>query len=157
MGSVFERLGSYKKAAEAFRTVLRLNPEDDAAANYLGYMWAEQGINLDSAKVLLEFALKKEPQNGAYLDSYAWIFYKMGDFDNAAFYIKKALEYIKSDPIVFEHWGDILSKKAEYTMAIDAFEKSIDLGAENKSLIKQKIKGLQDILQKPIIIDDVHK
>ncbi|MFP4416633.1 MAG: tetratricopeptide repeat protein [Chitinispirillaceae bacterium] len=73
IGSSYERSGEYDSAAQAFGRVLEIKPSDAAAANYLGYMWAEQGINLDSAQSLLEMALEQEPENGAFLDSYAWI------------------------------------------------------------------------------------
>lgn len=140
LGGAYERSGKYKKAADAFREALRLNPDDDVAANYLGYMWAEQNENLDSAKALLEFALEKEPNNGAYLDSYGWIFYRMGDLNAAERYINMSLEHIDDDPIVYDHLGDILFDKGTYKNAIDAYRKSIELNSESAEKIKEKIK-----------------
>ncbi len=142
LGSALERSGNYKKATEAFSKVLQLKPEDDAAANYLGYMWAEQNKNLDSAKVLLEMALKEEPENGAYLDSYGWIFFKLGDMENAEKYILEALKQIDDDPIVHTHLGDILAKKGDVDGAVEAYQRSIKLGSEDKEALEEKINSL---------------
>jgi len=148
LGTAYEREGNHKRAADAFRNVLRLKPGDDAAANYLGYMWADQGKNLDSAKVLLEMALEKEPENGAYLDSYGWIFYKMGKLEKAEEYILKAMEQIQDDPIIHEHLGDIRAKKGERNSAIEAYLKCIELDAENKELIQKRIDNLYNLQKK---------
>ncbi len=148
LGSAYEREGNHKRAADAFRNVLRLKPGDDAAANYLGYMWADQGKNLDSAKVLLEMALEKEPENGAYLDSYGWIFYKMGKLEKAEEYILKAMEQIQDDPIIHEHLGDIRAKKEEINSAIEAYLRCIELGTENTELIQKRIDNLYNLQKK---------
>lgn len=150
LGSAYERNGNFRKATNAFRKALRLNPNDDAAANYLGYMWAEQGKHLDSAKVLLEMALKNDPDNGAYLDSYGWVFFKMGDLRNAEKYILEAIKQINDDPVIYSHLGDILAKKGDRKNAINAFKKSIELGSEEKDLLTEKIKKLQKSLKKSV-------
>jgi tetratricopeptide (TPR) repeat protein len=143
LGSAYERVGKHDAAADAFRTVLRLKPGDDAASNYLGYMWAEQGVKLDSAKALLEQALDQSPDNGAYLDSYAWIFYKMGDYDSAYAYIQKAVEIIAKDPVIYSHLGDIQAALKNYTEAIAAYRKSIELGSDEKKRLEQQIQRLE--------------
>jgi len=148
LGSAYERTGNIKKAVDAFRRVLKLRPDDDAAANYLGYMWAEQGKHLDSAKALLEMALEKKPENGAYLDSYGWIFYKMGNLEKAEKYILEAMQYIQEDPIIYEHLGDIRAKKGDSQRAIEAYLKSIELGAENKDVLQQRIDNLYNLRKK---------
>lgn len=150
LGSAYERSGNFRKADNAFRKTLRLNPNDDAAANYLGYMWAEQGKYLDSAKVLLEMALNNDPENGAYLDSYGWIFYKMGDLEKAGEYIIKAIKQIDDDPIIYSHLGDILAKKGDTRNAIGAYKKSIEMGSEEKDILTNKINKLQKSLEKTI-------
>lgn len=150
LGSAYERSGNVRKATNAFHKTLSLNPNDDAAANYLGYMWAEHGKHLDSAKALLEMALKNEPENGAYLDSYGWIFYKMGDMEKATKYIIEAIKKINDDPIIYSHLGDILTQKGDERNAINAYKKSIELGSEEKDTLEEKIKRLEKNLRKSI-------
>jgi tetratricopeptide (TPR) repeat protein len=142
LGSVLERMERYDAAADAFRRVLRLNPDDHAAANYLGYMWAEQGVKLDSARTLLEFALDKDPENGAYLDSYAWIFYKKGDYANAHIYLLKALLHIDDDPVIYAHLGDVMAARGNIDDAVKAYRRSIELGSEEREHLESRIEDL---------------
>jgi len=147
-GDLLERQKKINAAADAFRKVLALRPRDPAASNYLGYMWAEQGTNLDSAKILLEQALAAEPGNGAFLDSYAWIFYKKGEYDQALTYIKKAVGAIGDDAVVCDHLGDILAKKGDSGGAAAAYEKSLACPWEDPdsaaiSRTREKLDGLK--------------
>lgn len=142
LGMALERSGNILEAEKKFAKVLEINPQDHAAANYLGYMWAEQGKNLDSAQVLLEMALEKLPDNGAYLDSYGWILFMKGDYKQAKDFILKAIKHIDSDPVVFEHLGDIHVKLNEIKEAKEAYKKSLELKPEKPESIKQKLNNL---------------
>lgn len=146
LGSAYERKKDLNNAAIAFRRVLKLKPGDVATMNYFGYMWADRGIKLDSAKILIESALRKEPQNGAFLDSYAWVFFKMGNMDSAYCYLEKALLRIDDDPVVFEHLGDILCEQKKNREAAEAYKKSIELDNETPDTVRQKIISLEPFL-----------
>jgi tetratricopeptide (TPR) repeat protein len=149
LGSAFERQKQFDEAADAFRKVLTINPGDPHASNYLGYMWAENGVMLDSAKLLIENALLKEPQNGAFLDSYAWVFYKLGDYEKAHHYLKEALKYIKDDdPVLYEHLGDVLFKLKEYKGAADAYKRSLELESEEAERIEARLIEIKNITGK---------
>jgi tetratricopeptide (TPR) repeat protein len=145
LGSCYERNRDIPHAADAFRRVLRLNPGDPAASNYLGYMWAEKGMALDSAKVLLESALSKEPYNGAFLDSYAWILYQQGAVESAYEYMVKAVCRIHNDPVVFEHLGDLLDKRNDWEAAVKAYRRSLEYNPDNADLVRQKIVDLDAV------------
>jgi tetratricopeptide (TPR) repeat protein len=153
LGTSLERTNEKEKAALAFRKVLTLRPGDPPAANYLAYMWAEQGINLDSARFLLTMALKQDSLNGAYLDSYAWIFFKMGLIDTAYIYIVKALGRIGDDPVVYTHSGDILAKKGDLANALKAYKQGLGLAIPDKATpeeiddLKKKISDLENVLK----------
>jgi tetratricopeptide (TPR) repeat protein len=146
LGSALERTGDLTAAAVAFRRVLAIRPGDAAAANYLGYMWADKGLRLDSAKKLIALALDGDSANGAYLDSYAWVFYKLGNADSAYVYILKAIEQINDDGTVYGHYGDILQKRGETASALDAYKKSlaIDPDSEDAARIREKIRLLEN-------------
>jgi len=146
LGSAFERRKLFDEAADAFRKVLAINPGDSHASNYLGYMWTENGVMLDSAKLLIENALLKEPQNGAFLDSYAWVFYKLGDYEKAHHYIKEALKHIDNDPVPYEHLGDILFKLKEYKEAADAYKRSLELKSEEAERIEARLVEIKNII-----------
>lgn len=138
-GSALERNKNLVAAATAFRTVLARHPRDHMAANYLGYMWAEHGMHLDSAKALIGLALEEEPDNGAYLDSYAWVLYQLGSYDSALVYMEKALAQIDDDAVVHEHYGDIQMKRGRYADAVAAYEKGLELKPDNEDEIRRKL------------------
>ena len=148
LGSSLERTKNRDKAELAFKRVLALKPADPQAANYLGYMWAEAGVKLDSAEGLLKMALSQDSLNGAFLDSYAWIFFKKGDIDSALAYIVRALHTITDDPVVFIHYGDILAKKGDAAGALAAYKKGLGVASEKSAPedvadLKNKIKALE--------------
>jgi len=125
--SAQERAQHFDSAVSAFRHVLHIKPDDAGAANYLGYMYVDKGIKLDSAAILLKRALAADSLNGAFLDSYAWLCFKKGDVDGAYLYITKALSQIKDDATVYAHYGYILEKKGDNAGAVDAFVKSLSI------------------------------
>jgi tetratricopeptide (TPR) repeat protein len=133
LGISSERVKDKNTAEIAIQHVLGLHPGNAPAANFLGYMWAEDGIHLDSAKILLEQALEQEPNNGAYLDSYAWIWYKMGMLDSASATIQKAIGSLNDDPTVHAHYAEILRKQGKPEEALIEYRKS--LGFTEKSLL----------------------
>lgn len=148
MGSALERNRESDQAVKAFREVLKLRPDDPATLNYLGYMWAEQGKHLDTAKVYLERALEKEPHNGAFLDSYAWVHYQLGNYSTAHQFIEQAIERIYDDPVLYYHLGDILAKLGDSAKAIEAYHTALELGSEEGDIIRRKILELEIILQR---------
>ncbi|KMQ52653.1 TPR domain protein [Chitinispirillum alkaliphilum] len=139
LGSMLERNREIDKAADAFRIALKLKPDDPMTSNYLGYMWADEGLNLDSAKILIETAIAADPGNGAYLDSYAWVHYRLGNYEKAYLYQKKAVKRLNNDPVLFSHLGDILYKLGDMPGALDAYKKSLDLNSEESDRIRLRV------------------
>lgn len=106
-GAAYERSGDFPRAAQVFEECLRRYPNADDVQNYLAYMWAEQNIRLNEALDLIKRALKAEPQNGAYLDTLGWVYYRLGRYEEAAAIIEQALRHMPGDPTVHEHLGDV--------------------------------------------------
>jgi tetratricopeptide (TPR) repeat protein len=116
LGSVYEREKKFDQAEAQFKKVLSLDPLNGAAANYLGYMLADRGIQLDESVQYIKQALKLDPNNGAYLDSLGWAYYKMNRFSEAEGPLEKAAHQLSADPTVLDHLGHVylrLGKKAE--------------------------------------------
>ena len=63
-----------------------------SALNYLGYLLAVRGEQLDEAIQLVQRALKEEPDNGAYLDSLGWAYFRRGNLDEAEKYLVAAVK-----------------------------------------------------------------
>jgi tetratricopeptide (TPR) repeat protein len=137
LGALYERNQEYKKAVSVFKRIILLDPDHASALNYLAYMWAERGENLDTAKIYLERALKKEPRNGAFLDSYAWTFFQMKDYKKARYYLQEALKYVKDDAIVYEHLARTHECLGNSEEAVKYWEKVLEFDPENKNALER--------------------
>ncbi len=137
--AAFEGLKQYAKAAGQIKRLFVIEPDNIEALNFLGYLYAEQGIRLKEATGLILRALKQRPGNGYYLDSLAWVHYKRGDYAKALSFQRKAVEKIPDDPVMREHLGDILWKAGKPDAARAAWRKSLGLGHDHADRIRQKI------------------
>ncbi len=138
MGAVCERKGDYDQAEKYFEKSLKLAPDSAEVMNYLGYMWAEHGLKLDQARDLIEKAVKAEPKNAAYLDSLAWVLFKLNKPGEALPNALKAVELSdEPDPTVYDHLGDIYAALKETDKAREAWKKSLSL--EQNDDVKKKL------------------
>ena len=141
LGSVHERSGNIPDAVAALRKALELSPEYADALNYLGYMWAERGENLDEARSMLERAVKIEPDNPAFLDSFAWVLFKLKRSEEALAWMQKAIALTKeADATLFDHLGDIHADLKHLDLAREAYSKALAVKPDEK--IKQKLDSL---------------
>jgi len=140
VGACYERTGDFAHAEEYFQKCLQISPDWPEACNYLGYMWAEHGTNLDRARDLLEKAVKAEPKNAAFLDSLGWVFYKLNEPEKALRHIREAVELSdKPDPTLLDHLGDVLAAAHQPEQAREAWQKSLEL--EPNDAVRKKMEG----------------
>ncbi len=137
--AAFEALKQYEKATTQIKKLFIIEPNNAEALNFLGYLYAEQGVHLDEAEGLILHALKQKPGNGYYLDSLAWVYYKRGEYNKALTIQREAVGKIPDDPIMREHLGDILWKDGKPGAARAAWKKSIGLGNGHAELMQKKI------------------
>ena len=130
LGAACERKGDYEQAEKYFEKCLQLAPDSPETLNYLGYMWAERGVKLQRARELIEKAVKAEPKNAAYLDSLAWVLYKLGQPKAALPHMLQAVELSEeADPTLYDHLGDIYAALKEPDKAVEAWRKSVSVQA----------------------------
>jgi tetratricopeptide (TPR) repeat protein len=140
LGSAFERSGDRKSAERLFLDILNKRPEHAATLNYLGYMWAEGGVNLDRAADMLNRAVKQEPKNGAYVDSLGWVYYQQGKLDLAEKYLTDAAHLLPRDATVQQHLGDVFAKRGDVHRALDLYRAALTLEPDAKDEVKLKTK-----------------
>jgi tetratricopeptide (TPR) repeat protein len=135
-GAAAQEAGLYDKAAELFHKAIAMDPANAAEPyNYLGYMWAEQNSHLDEAEDAIKRALQLDSENGAYLDSMAWVEYRQGKYDQALENLKRAIENLpREDAVVFEHLGDVYLKLNRVSQALESWQKAKTLDPSNKDL-----------------------
>ena len=109
-GSSFERLKEYKKADTDLLNSLSIFPNDPYVLNYLAYSWLERNINIDRSIEMLKEAYQNTTNNPYITDSLGWAYYLTGDFVKAEKYINQALQLKPDDPVIMDHYADILWK-----------------------------------------------
>jgi tetratricopeptide (TPR) repeat protein len=152
LASVYERQKKYDLAEETFKKVLSVNPLNASAANYLGYMLADRGVRLEESVKYIKKALDLEPNNGAYLDSLGWAYYKMNRYDLAEPHLEKAARLIQNDPTIHEHLGDLYLRMGKASMAREEWERALkewpeavssDFGPEQAAKIQKELDELK--------------
>ncbi len=152
LGSVYEREKKYSLAEEQFKKVLAVDPLNDAAANYLGYMLADRGVRLDESVKYIKDALKIEPNNGAYLDSLGWAYYKMKRSDMAQGPLEKAVKLIPNDPTIRMHLGYVYQALGEKVKALHEWERALkfshkgissDFGPQQAAKLRKQVNHLK--------------
>ncbi len=109
-GGSFERIGEYEKSDKDLLDALKLIPNNSYVLNYLAYSWLERNQNINKAILMLEKAYKENENDPYIIDSVGWGYFLIGKYNDAEKYMRRALELMPNDPIVNDHYGDILWK-----------------------------------------------
>ncbi len=109
-GGSYERIGKYKKADEDLLHALKIDPDDAYILNYLAYSWLERNYKINDAIEMLEKAYSLKNDDPYIIDSIGWAYYLAEDYSKAEKFLRRAVELMPDDPIVNDHYGDILWK-----------------------------------------------
>lgn len=101
-----ERAGDWPGAEQDLLRALSLSPEQPYVLNYLGFSWADKGINLDRAREMLERALALRPEDGNIVDSLGWVMFRRGDYPAAILWLERAVELEPRNATINDHLGD---------------------------------------------------
>src|SRR5665213_2598794 len=147
-GAMYERMNKVEKADVEFRKVLKVDPDNAGAMNYIGYMYADRGQKLEESLKLILAALEREPGNGAYLDSLGWAYYKLGRYEDAEKSLRRAVDKTPRDPTVHDHLAETLMKRGKISEAVEQWQISVrewgtsstaDLRSEEVAATKKKL------------------
>ena len=106
LSSIYADLSDFPKAEAELEAIFAKNPEDAGINNDLGYLYADQGKNLEKAESMIRKAVAEEPDNYAYLDSLGWVLFKRGKFQEARVPLEKAQSDTRADSTIPDHLGD---------------------------------------------------
>ena len=145
-GGSYERLKDFKRADKDLLDSLKINPNDAYVLNYLAYSWLERDFKINEAIEMLEKAYKQQNDDPYIIDSIGWAYYLTNDYIKAEKFLIRAVQLMPDDPIVNDHYGDILWKldrkiQARYfwTMVLKMEDAEKDLLDQIKNKL---IKGL---------------
>ena len=152
-GAAAEQAGLTGRAAELLRKSIQLDPNSAKAMNYLGYMWADRGEQLEEAGELIRKANELDPDNGAYLDSLGWFYFKKGEPERALKELLRAAENIrreekKDDAVVLDHIGDAYAKLGKTSEALDYWKKAMATGLDDPKTAGRVAEKIEEAKQK---------
>lgn len=133
-------LKRYKESDSLYEEGLKLHPNSSLLLNNYSYSLAERGLQLVRALKMAEQAVTAEPDNAAYLDTYGWVFFKLGKYEDAAKYIEKSVATGKASAVVLEHLGDVYLKLGDKQKALEFWKKALEMDPKNETA-KDKILG----------------
>lgn len=139
IGAEYEKMGNFDKSVETFELLLATDSANAQALNYLGYLLADKGVRLDESLRMIEKAIAADSTNGAYIDSYAWVLFRLKRYDEALTQIKRVLAIVKNDATVIDHMGDIQAAMGYLEEAHQAWQQASALDPKNEKL-KEKLK-----------------
>jgi len=140
LATIYEEADRVRDAETHLKACLELDPLDPEIMNFLGYMYAEEAIELDEAERLLVRALEIDPDNAYYLDSLGWVYYRKGEADRAIDLIRRAIFGMDTDDAILrDHLGDAYLLRGDLDKAIAEWEHALRLDP--------KIEGVREKLE----------
>jgi len=136
-GMVYEREGQWSDAERDLKAALVFRPDHPYLLNYLGYAWADQGVNLEESLRLLGRASSLRPDDGFIKDSLGWVYYMMGRYEEGLPYLEKAVELMPYDPTLNDHLGDAYWQVGRHMEAHFQWERTFNYAGINDEELKK--------------------
>ncbi len=138
LGDAYYQLKDHQQSDQYYERAIEHNPRNATALNNYSFHLAERKERLDEALQMAEMANRFEPDNPAFQDTYGWIKYQMGDFEEAKEWIQKAIETAEEPSAdTLEHYGDVLYQLGERDKALEYWEKAKEKGSGSEFLNKK--------------------
>lgn len=145
-GGSYERIKNYKEADKDLLNALSVSPNDAYVLNYLAYSWLERNYKIEEAIEMLEIAYKAKSNDPYIIDSLGWAYYLTDDYLEAEKFLKRAVELMPDDPVVNDHYGDILWKLNRKIQARYFWSNVLKMDDAEEDIIKKiNIKMIQGL------------
>tara|TARA_Y100001968_G_C19424220_1_gene753418 strand:- start:326 stop:2017 length:1692 start_codon:yes stop_codon:yes gene_type:complete len=139
IGNSYHELNNNASSDEAYENALKYNPNNTYVLNNYSYYLSRREEKLLLAKEMIVkcISLTIDDPNPSFLDTYAWVLYKLGEHDLAKTQIEKALELNSGSAVIFDHYGDILYSLGLLNQAREQWKRAHHLDEENESIKKK--------------------
>jgi tetratricopeptide (TPR) repeat protein len=145
-GGSYERIKNYKEADKDLLNALIVSPNDAYVLNYLAYSWLERDYKIEEAIEMLEIAYKAKSNDPYIIDSLGWAYYLTDNYLEAEKFLKRAVELMPDDPVVNDHYGDILWKLNRKIQARYFWSNVLKMDDAEEDMIKKiNIKMIQGL------------
>jgi len=143
LGVIYDKQGNKDASIDQMRKTIALDADHASALNYLGYTYADLGINLDEAEAMIRRALAIKPDDGYITDSLGWVFFKKGQIDEALRWLHKAVALAPDDPVIVEHLGDAYHRAGDIDKALEHYRKALEIKTQDRDPLIEKLKRLE--------------
>ncbi len=131
----YSKMEMYEKSDSAYIEAIERNPENAYALNNYSYSLCTRKTNLELAKEMSLLSNELQPGMSSFQDTYAWILYQMGNYEEARAWLEKAIKNMTEErPLVLEHYGDVLYKLGKKEEALNYWKKAMDAGEGSENL-----------------------
>ena len=134
LGILYDKVGRKDLSVSMMKRVLAATPDDPQALNYLGYTYAEMGVNLDEALSYLKKAVSLKPDDGFILDSLGWTYFQLKRYGDAVHELERAAELSEDDATVLGHLADAYCANRSYKKALPLYRKLQKLEPERTDI-----------------------
>lgn len=138
LGDVYHQLEKHEKSDKAFEEILKFDPNNPHALNNYSYFLSIRKQKLNKAKEMASKLVKMHPDDATYLDTYGWVLYTLGEYEEAEKILKKASDKSK-DATTLEHYGDVLFQLGKKEQAVSQWQKASLAQGEHSKILKQKL------------------
>lgn len=141
LGLIYNNLKMMAESDSLYELALQIDPKNALINNNYAYSLSERDLGLERALEMIEIAMAADSSNSSYLDTYGWIFFKLGDYDKAYYYIKKAIDVSDANAVLLEHLGDVLFMQGKKEEALDFWKRALELDSSNETLLNKVSTG----------------
>lgn len=145
-GVLQEKNGNLAGAIATMKSLVSMNPNNYHALNFVAYLYAESGENLEEAESLVKKAMSLKPNDGFIEDTLGWVLFKKGNIKESQQALERAVALQPEEAIIIEHLGDVYERQKEYSKAKEFYKKAVQLAAKkDKDLVRKVEKKIASL------------
>ena len=138
LGDAYHAIKKHDKSDEYFELSLEIEPDNFYVLNNYAYYLSERNTQLEKAKVMSEKSNRLHPNEASFQDTFGWILYQLGDYENALKWLKKAVNNGGMDSgVINEHIGDVFQKTGNIDLAREYWKRANEIGGASEELSKK--------------------
>jgi tetratricopeptide (TPR) repeat protein len=134
LAGVYDSMKQYAASDSMYKAALQIEPDNPLLLNNWSYSLSERNESLNDAFNMSIKALEKDPENGAYLDTLGWIYFKMGNFQKAKELIERAYRTRQSSSDILDHLGEVYVHLGMKAQALEMWKKALELDPGNAGI-----------------------
>lgn len=141
LGDAYNEAKRHTDSDKAYDKALAMEPDNAGTLNNYAYYLSVRNEQLEKAERMSKRSLEITPNSATYMDTYAWILFRMAKYADAKVWIEKAIASGEADGVVIEHYGDILFELGDKNGATEQWRKAKTLGGGSDTLDRKINEG----------------